>query len=85
VPFARSDIRREVPHTEAPNVAADFLSVYHGAVPRPIVGHWTFHGELVRVAVYHDKNKLALRHRKWSSVGISIGTGSDARQMLVSL
>jgi len=63
VPFGCGDIRREVPHPEASDVAADLLSIDHRGVPRPIVAYRAFHGKFVGVSVYYDKNKLALCHR----------------------
>ncbi len=61
-PFGRGNIGREFPHTEAPNVAADLLSIDHCAVPQPIVAHRAFHGKFVGVLVHHHENELALRH-----------------------
>jgi hypothetical protein len=61
-PFARSDIRRKVSHTEASDVAADLLSIDYRAVPQPIVAHWTFNRKFLGVSVYYDEHKLALRH-----------------------
>jgi hypothetical protein len=62
-PFDRSDIRREIPHSEAPDVAPDLMSIDHRAVPRPIVTHRAFHAKFAGVWVDDHKNELALRHQ----------------------
>jgi hypothetical protein len=62
-PFGRGGIKREISHAEASNVAADLLSTHYSAVPRPIVAHRAFHRKIASISVYHDKYKLARRHR----------------------
>jgi hypothetical protein len=63
VPFGCSDIRRDISHTEASDIAADLLSIDHRTVPKPVVAHRAFHGKFVGVPVHDHKNELALRHR----------------------
>jgi hypothetical protein len=63
VPFGCSDIRPNISHTEASDVAADPLSIDHRAIPKPVVAHRTLHGKFAGVPVYDHKNELALLHQ----------------------
>jgi hypothetical protein len=62
VPFGHSDIRRNISHTEASNVAADLLSIDHRSVPKPVVTHRIFHSEFADVPVHDHKNEQGLHH-----------------------
>jgi hypothetical protein len=70
VPSGCSDIRRNIPHTEASDVAADPLSIDHRTVPKPVVAHRTFHRKFAGVPVHDHKNELALRHRSTPEIEI---------------
>jgi hypothetical protein len=63
VPFDCSDIRRNISHTEASDIAADLLSINDRTVPKPVIAHRTFHGKFAGVPVHDHKNEPALRHR----------------------
>jgi hypothetical protein len=63
VPFGRSDIWRNISHTEASDIAAHLLSIDHRTVPKPVIAHRTFHGKFAGAPVHDHKNEPALRHR----------------------
>jgi hypothetical protein len=63
VPFGCSDIRRNISHTEASDIAADLLSIDDRTVPKPVIAHRTFHGKFAGAPVHDHKNEPALRHR----------------------
>jgi hypothetical protein len=63
VPFGCSDIRPNISHTEASDIATDLLSIDHRTVPKPVIAHRTFHGKFAGAPVHDHKNEPALRHR----------------------
>jgi hypothetical protein len=62
LPFGSGVVGRHVPHTEAANIAADFLGVDDRLVPRAVVGHRALDAEFAGVAIDNDRYKGTAGH-----------------------